>query len=157
MDLDSAYKWSKDGLVDFNLLKCVVMHFGPNNKLHNYRMGSVELSNSVCERDLGVVFSSDLKWKQQSIACVSKANAMLGMIKNNFVKLDTRMVKILYTVYVRPLIEFAVPVWSPYLKGDINLIEKVQHRATRLIPGLKKLPYYERLEKLGLSTLENEE
>ena len=58
-------------------------------------------------------------------------------------------------VYIRPLIEFAVPVWNPALKGDIGLLERVQHRVTRLVPGLKKLPYRVRLEILGLTELES--
>lgn len=102
-------------------------------------MGSVGLGCSTGERDLGVVFSSDLKWRQQVTTCISKANAMLGMIRNTFIKLDIKMLRTLYTVYVRPLVEFAAPVWNPQLKGDIVQLEKVQHRVTRLIPSLWKL------------------
>ena len=47
-----------------------------------------------------------------------------------------------------------MPVWCPYLKGDINKLEKIQHRVTRLIPSLKRLPYNERLKRMGLTTLE---
>jgi hypothetical protein len=117
-------------------------------------MGSVELDKTKTEKDLGVYFSHDLKWKQQVIASAARANSMLGLIRNTFKKFDIRLVRILYMVYVRPLIEFAVPVWSPMLKGDMNLLEKIQHRVTRMVPGLRKLPYSERLEKLGLTTLE---
>ncbi|XP_065642872.1 uncharacterized protein LOC136074477 [Hydra vulgaris] len=94
-----------------------------------------------------------MKWRQQIISCSSKANKMLGMIKNTFVKLDVQTLKVLYVTFVRPIIEFAVPVWSPQLKGEIELLEKVQHRATRLNPTLAKMKYEERLEILGLSPL----
>ena len=79
---------------------------------------------------------------------------MLSLLRNTFVCLDMKLVRTLFTVYVRPLIEFAVPVWCPYLKGDINKLEKIQHRVTRLIPSLKRLPYNERLKRMGLTTLE---
>ena len=46
------------------------------------------------------------------------------------------------------------PVWNPYLKGDIEELENIQHRVTRLVPGLKKVDYMERLRKLRLTTLE---
>ena len=44
-------------------------------------------------------------------------------------------------------------IWCPYKKGDIEIIEKVQNRATKLIISLKHLPYIERLKQLQLPTL----
>ena len=67
-DLQCAYKWSKSCLLEFNLQKCVVMHYGSNNPRYPYEMGSTTLSEGSCEHDLGVIFSSDLKWKQQVLA-----------------------------------------------------------------------------------------
>jgi ribonucleases P/MRP protein subunit RPP40 len=45
-------------------------------------------------------------------------------------------------------------VWSPYLAGDIKLLEQVQHRATKMIPQLSHLSYEDRLKRLNLTTLE---
>ncbi|XP_065664398.1 uncharacterized protein LOC136086057 [Hydra vulgaris] len=64
------------------------------------------------------------------------------------------MVRQLYTSLVRPHLEFAAPVWSPSNKNNINDLEKIQRRATKLAPELKHLSYTERLTKLGLTTLE---
>ena len=94
-----------------------VIHFGSNNPQQKYEINGVELGDTSNERDLGVVFSSDLKWKSQTLACSSKANAMLSLLGNTFVCLDMKLVRTLFTVYVRPLIEFAVPVWCPYFGG----------------------------------------
>jgi len=44
--------------------------------------------------------------------------------------------------------------WCPYLKQDIQAIERVQRRATKMVLELKYLNYTERLRKLGLTTLE---
>ena len=57
------------------------------------------------------------------------------------------------TVFVRPHLEYAHPVWSPHLKKHINNIERVQRRATKLIDGFKNLEYQERLLRLNLPTL----
>ena len=51
-------------------------------------------------------------------------------------------------------LEFAIQAWSPYLKKDIQTLEKVQRRATRIIHGMENLTYQERLENTGLYSLE---
>ena len=51
---------------------------------------------------------------------------------------------------VRPHLEYANSVWCPYKKGDIEDIEKVQKRATKLVISLKHLPYIDRLQQLKL-------
>jgi len=60
----------------------------------------------------------------------------------------------LYQTLVRPKLEYCVKAWKPYLKKDIDLLEKVQNRANRLIINDRGLTYRERLKKLGLTTLE---
>ena len=64
------------------------------------------------------------------------------------------MFNMIYKALVRPQVEYATPVWSPTLKMDINAIERVQHRATKLIPGIASLSYEERLQHLKLPTLQ---
>ena len=44
-------------------------------------------------------------------------------------------------------------VWSPFLVGDIDALERVQHRATKLIPSIANLPYEQRLKILNLQSL----
>ena len=60
----------------------------------------------------------------------------------------------LYKSVVRPHVEFAISSWSPHFKKDIEAIEKIQHRFTRLLPRMKHLSYEDRLIKLNLTTLE---
>ena len=80
---------------------------------------------------------------------------MIGLItgKRNFMHMDSRTFVMLYKALVRPHVEYTNSIWSPYKKGDIEPIEKVEKRATKLVISLKKLPYKERLLQLNLHTL----
>jgi len=60
----------------------------------------------------------------------------------------------LYQTLDRPKLEYCVQAWRPYLRKNINLLEKVQKRATTLIINDRGLTYGEKLKHLGLTTLE---
>mgnify|MGYP005605461457 FL=1 len=156
-DLDSLGRWSDEWLLRFNCEKCKVMHIG--HKLQtNYYMTqdgkSRKLEEIREERDLGVVIADNLKPGVQCGRAAAKAMSVLGIIKRHFSKLDKQDFLMLYKAYVRPHLEYCVQVWSPYQIGDIQTLEKVQRRATKLVNGIAKYSYEERLNYLGLTTLQ---
>ena len=61
----------------------------------------------------------------------------------------------MFNTFVRPKMEYASVVWDPHLKKDITALENVQRRYTKRIYGLWDVPYEDRLDRLGLSTLRN--
>ena len=76
------------------------------------------------------------------------------MIRRNITYKEKSLIVPLYKAIVRPHLEYCIQVWSPYLRKDIDMLEKIQRRATKLIPGLGDLRYEERLKECGQTTLE---
>ena len=136
------------------------MHFGKKNKEHEYIMylepesQPDKIEKSLVEGEQGLMVSSDLKWATQVDKATKAANAIIAQIKNSFTYFDAELVRLLYVSLVRPHLEYAVPVWNPYLKKDIDKIEDIQHKATRLVPTLRKMDYKGRLNELRFTTLE---
>ena len=85
---------------------------------------------------------------------INTTNKVLRFIKHTFKFIDEEIFQLLYKALVRPHLEYSSCIWSPYLKYNIDALERVQRRATKLIPTLKDLSYTERLRKLKLETLE---
>ena len=50
--------------------------------------------------------------------------------------------------------EYCIQAWRPYRKKDIDKLERIRWRATKLIPESRHLSYESRLLKYGLTTVE---
>ncbi len=155
-DLSKLQQWSSVWKLKFNETKCKTLYLGNNDKLP-YVMdttdGRISLEESNLERDLGVLIDNNLAFDEHIAQAIKKANGKLALIKRTFVNLDRTMLVQLYTGMVRPLLEYGNVVWSPHLQKHIKALEAVQHRATRLIPGLATLSYEDRLSLLQLPSL----
>src|SRR5678816_4914578 len=127
--------------MNFNSKKCKVLHLGYSNKSFNYDMNGDWLESVDQEKDLGVIISSNLKVANQCLEARNKANKMLGIINRNVVYKSKEVISKLYNSYVRPIIEYSAQVWAPYLKKDLDMLERVQSRATRMISGFDGKSY----------------
>ena len=161
-DLDALVKWAKQWKMLFHPDKCKVMEISKSNgnlfpPLSMEETDSTErhtLELTSVERDLGVMISNNLKQEEQVANAVAKAYKALSILRRTFSCWTPNNFKTLYIAYVRPHLEYAVQAWSPYFKKDIEALELVQRKATKLVKEFKHLDYLERLEKLGLTTLE---
>ena len=153
-DLDRLVKWSEKWQMLFNFGKCKCLHTGHGNLNVNYKMGDTVLGTTVKEKDLGVTISADMKVSVQGGIAASKGNQILGLIRRNITYKGKKLIIPLYKAIVRPHLEYCIQAWRPYRKKDIDTLERIQRRATKMIPELRDLSYEERLKECGLTTLE---
>jgi len=85
------------------------------------------------------------------VFAAQKVNYILGCIKRT---VTNRSRKVILPLYSTPDLEYCIPLWSPQYKKDMDLLEQVQRRATKMIRGMEHLSYGERLRELGLFSLE---
>src|SRR6202022_2475189 len=105
-------------------------------------------------RDLGVYVTSDLAWSSHVAIVVKKALNCVNLLFRVFHCRDHATLVRAYVTYVRPLMEYATPVWSPWTIQDIDSIENVQRYFTRRLFGWNRPAYADRLSALGLESLE---
>ena len=153
-DLGRLGEWSEKWQMPFNVNKCKVMHIGYNNPNSRYNLLGNDIECVQQEKDLGVIISNDLKFSKQCINVEKKAQKLIGYIKRQFRNRNKEIVIPLYNALVRPHLEYAVQFWCPTLRMDIERLEAVQARATKLIPSIRNLNHERRRERLNLFSLE---
>ena len=121
----------------------------PTYRTHGCKNGIYCSTYIVKENDIGVTISADMKVSEQCGVAASKGNQILGLIRRTI----TYKKKLILPLD-KEIVIYCIQAWRPYRKKYIDTLERIQRRATKIIPELRDLSYEEHLKECGLTTLE---
>ncbi len=110
-------------------------------------MGDTVLNTTLKEKDLGSNISADMKVSEQCGIAAAKGNQIFGLIRRNIVYKEKELIP-LYKTIVRPHLEYCIQAWRPNRKKDIDMLERVQRRASKMISKLRNISYEMRLKNV---------
>ena len=117
-----------------NATKCYILSINNKSNSH-YSLNNKILKEVPNNHYLSMLLSQDLKWSDHINNITKKANSTLGFLRRNLRHCPTSCRRNSYLSLVRSVLEYGSVVWDPYLKKDIDALERVQRRAARFITG----------------------
>ena len=156
-DINRVVDWCDRWRLRLNTSKCFFIHYRPPRSTGDYPtyfIGEDELQRRQSGRDLGVTVSENLKLHEQVQRACKEATKQINIIRRTFVSRNPEFLANMFKMHVRPKLEYCAPMWNPTYSGDIQRLEKVQNRFTRLLPNARTMTPAERNRRLGITSHE---
>ena len=117
-------------------------------------MNQQDIITVESHKHLGVTFTNDLSWHEHLNNIKTKAWHCINVMRKLKFQLNRKSLQIIYFSFIRPLLENADVVWDNCTQYEANELEKIQHKAARIVSGATKLVSIEKLLKeVGWDTL----
>jgi hypothetical protein len=153
-DVVNIFKWFENNQLKVAAEKCNLLHIGRRNPNRCLSINGVDIPDADIVRDLGLLVTSDLKPSSHCELLATKAHRVGNLIFRSFKCRNRDFLVAMLRVYVLSLFNHCSVLYCPYYLQDIRLLESVQRRFTKRIPGFSHKPYFTRLQELGLQTVE---
>ena len=152
--LNLIHSWASSWQVEISYEKSNILNLNTKSpQTYYFETTPIPLAKSV--NDLGILIEPNLKFNDHIQNIIVKSKQRASLIHRSFLSNDIHILTRAFTTYVRPLLEYASPAWSPSQLTQISAIESVQRHFTKRLHGLQNLSYGERLNKLKLKSLEH--
>ena len=151
-NVDIVTLWSNERSMPLSLDKCGILHCGNQQAPNDYIINGKPLISVTSCNDLGIIRSSlDARYGEQCKAVYSQASQEAGAIRRCFRLKAPELLWPAFESYILPKLMYGVPAWSPILRKDINLIEKIRKRFTKNMRSMQDddgnyVSYAERLK-----------
>lgn len=159
LDLDNLTSWLSSNNLSVNLSKSKYMYFSFRHQSFFNSIPSLLLNTLPIERVysfkyLGLLFTCNLSWSNHISSIISRAKRLIGLIYRQFYHQSSSQTLLsLYLTIVRPILEYASPIWDPSSHSLSSSVESVQFFALKMVLKSWSISYPDTLSSLNLPTL----
>ena len=156
---NSIYPWATTNKAVFNGDKFEHIHFGKKMSTRDCQYlnpNKLPITTKPVIKDLGILMSESLLWNPQIDKVIADSRRQTAWILRTFSKRDRTTMKTLWTSLIRPISDYASPIWSPSPTdyGNIDRIEGILRSFTTHVDGIKDRSYKDRLKHMSLSSMQ---
>jgi hypothetical protein len=134
-DLVKISEWCTKNRMSLNVSKTkhLMITSKHQNQQYAYSINGTQVESCTSYKYLGVTVTQNYKFNLHIDNIVAKANRALYSIMRKLKRAPHQVKDLAYKTYVRPILEYASPMWQPHSNVNITKIESVQRRAARFV------------------------
>lgn len=160
-DLNNLHNYYINNRITVSINKCYCISFTRKLKPISfpYTINNIAIERVEVVRDLGVTLDSKMRLNDHIDSIVDRSFRNLGFVMRTCKPFKgLTCIKVVYYAYVRSILEYASPIWSPFYAIHIDKIERIQKKFLKHLNYKFRKPgdssYVENCRTYNLLTLE---